>query len=280
VKGGLNNNNMKVLTTLMLAMLVMSVMSPMALAEDVDAVLIAADTTEEVELEDAGITPDSPFYGLDNAMDRLRLALTFNKEKKAEKALMISEERLAEVKAMIEANKTELAEKAQERHDLMIARAEAAAGEIEADGNEAKAELALLATERVQNRIEAHNEKVIAVKARILARQGDKMTEEQIAHIEEVFGKIQKRMESAEENSAQRQETIRARYKALSGMSDSEIEKALEQKRENIRTRVQEADDDENNEDEVETESEGDVSQDEAEDSGSQAQAGQNSDEE
>ena len=86
----------KIIVVFVLAMFLMTAVVPMVLAQD--------DSTEdeETEVPAPGITPDSPLYGLDNAMDRLRLALTFDKAKRAERALKISEERLAEVKAMIE----------------------------------------------------------------------------------------------------------------------------------------------------------------------------------
>lgn len=48
----------------------------------------------------AGVLPDSPFYGLDLAWERLVLALTFNSEKKAVFGLLIAQERLSEIKIM------------------------------------------------------------------------------------------------------------------------------------------------------------------------------------
>src|SRR3989344_117028 len=45
----------------------------------------------------AGLTPKSPFYFLDTLFERINLAFTFNPEKKATKALLFAEERLAEV---------------------------------------------------------------------------------------------------------------------------------------------------------------------------------------
>ena len=44
----------------------------------------------------AGLTPNSPFYFLDTLFERVSLAFTFNPEKKATKALLFAEERLAE----------------------------------------------------------------------------------------------------------------------------------------------------------------------------------------
>ena len=83
-----------------------------------------ANDATSVQLEDAvddgGITPDSVFYGLDNAWERVSLAFTFNKEKKAEKELKYARERLKEVKLMVEENKLDAAQKAEEKHTRLI----------------------------------------------------------------------------------------------------------------------------------------------------------------
>jgi len=60
---------------------------------------------QEEELPDPGITPDSPFYFLDNLGKKLGLMFTFGDEAKAQKALGYAEERLAEANAMALKNK-------------------------------------------------------------------------------------------------------------------------------------------------------------------------------
>ncbi len=64
-------------------------------------------TAQEVDLPSAGITPDSPLYRLDKAIERISLAITFNKAEKADKRLQIASERLAELKEMTLKGKTE-----------------------------------------------------------------------------------------------------------------------------------------------------------------------------
>lgn len=73
--------------------------------------------------EGVGITPDSPLYGLEKAFKRISLALTFNQQKKAEKELKYSRERLREMRLMIERKKVEAAEKALEGHEELLERA-------------------------------------------------------------------------------------------------------------------------------------------------------------
>ena len=190
----------------------------------------AQDVVEEgVELEEAGTTPDSPLYGLDNAMDRIRLAFTFNRERKAERAMLMAEERLAEADAMITANQTAFAERAQERHDFFVQKAEEALADIESDGEEAVAENALRIITRIQNRIEAHQEKVEAVHTRILERQSETMTDEQLEHLEEVFANIKERANNAEAQVSQRKENVKTKYKVLTEKSDEEVEEVLDE---------------------------------------------------
>ncbi len=67
--------------------------------------------------ENIGITPDKPFlYGIDRALDSVRLALTFNEDKKAELGLKIAEERLLEAKKMALENKTKYLDEAINRY--------------------------------------------------------------------------------------------------------------------------------------------------------------------
>ncbi len=67
---------------------------------------------QEEELPDPGITPDSPFYFLDNWGKQIGLAFAFGPEAKAKKALEYAEERLAEAQAMAVKNRIREVEQA------------------------------------------------------------------------------------------------------------------------------------------------------------------------
>ena len=83
------------------------------------------DFIEEVDIDgDPGITPDSFLHGIDVALDKVSLALTFSKEGKAKKALEIAQERLLEVKAMGDRGDVNRVEKVQKLHDEFLAEAE------------------------------------------------------------------------------------------------------------------------------------------------------------
>lgn len=86
---------MKKLLSVLIAVLLMM---PLVAAQD-----------EEVK---AGILPSSFLWGIDRAIEKIQLLLTFDVASKAERRLLIAEERLAEVKAMIEQNRLDHAEEA------------------------------------------------------------------------------------------------------------------------------------------------------------------------
>lgn len=79
--------------------------------------LALAQPPEEV---DPGITPDSPLWGLDVALDRITYLISLNK---TATGLRIAKERIAENKKMIREKKPEQAKKAMERAKAMMEKA-------------------------------------------------------------------------------------------------------------------------------------------------------------
>lgn len=73
----------------------------------------------------AGINPDSALYGLDVALDNIRHLLAANTDAKAKVGLEIAEERLAEVREMIQKNKLKEAKRANHEHEKAMARVKA-----------------------------------------------------------------------------------------------------------------------------------------------------------
>lgn len=67
--------------------------------------------TTAVVAQGAGTTPDSIFYGLDRALEQVRLAFTRNLEKRVDVNLGHAEERLAELQEMLDKGKTKYSEK-------------------------------------------------------------------------------------------------------------------------------------------------------------------------
>ena len=178
----------------------------------------------ETEIVDAGITPDSPFYGLERAMERLRLVFMRNKAKRALYKIQMAEERLAETEVMLEENNFEAAQEAEEAHDEIIAEAEQEAEEIETDEDESIAEGALGDIEKVQLGLLSHSERVALVHNRILERmQMNNVSEEKLVHVGEVFVRIQSKAQEMEQRVTEKRERVRTRYKVLSEKNESEL---------------------------------------------------------
>ncbi len=117
---------------------------------------------QEVELPDAGTTPDSFFYGLDRAFERISLALTFNKAAKAEKRLQIASERLAELKAMTDKGKPEYSDDLANEYDNNIKEANeiATTAMLLREDKSKLAELIALATSKHLSVLDRVKEKV------------------------------------------------------------------------------------------------------------------------
>src|SRR3989338_5702925 len=167
--------------------------------------------TDDATEDDAGVTPDSPLWGIERALERIDLALTLNKSKKAKKGLAHARERLAEVQLMIAAKKAQHAEKAQQAHDEDLAGVEEAVDDLESDGNSDVAEEALGEVSEIRENLASHAAKVAEVKDRILARQRAKMTPEQIAHLEKVFGKIKAKAAESEQKASAKREKVKGK---------------------------------------------------------------------
>ncbi len=183
--------------------------------EEVDEPIV--DLPEEV-VEEAGITPDSPLYGLERAMERISLKLTLGKSAKAKKGLAHAAERLAEVQAMIAAKKMGAAAEAQEEHDDIMDEvneeiADLGNGDI---GEELTAELELEAA------LEEHEEAVQAVNAVKLKAKGQ-LSEAQQAELNAVVASLQASAVKAKINVQAKKDKTKIKIKAESGLTDEQL---------------------------------------------------------
>jgi len=97
-------------------------------------------------LPSPGITPDSPLYFLDNWAEKIDLALTRNKEAKAKKQINISQEKLAEAKAMAEKGNAKAAEIASDKYGEMVSGASDVVAQAAQNGDDFAEELGELLT--------------------------------------------------------------------------------------------------------------------------------------
>lgn len=184
-------------------------------------------SAEELEIEDAGRVPGNAFYGLDQMFDNLRVSMTINQERKAEKALLVAEERLAEIEKLTEDGEIEKAEKARESYEKFIERSENAIKRIESNGDVNKSEEALRRVSRVQESLEAHHEKLKEIHLRIIEARGDNMTEEELAKIDEIFAALQEKSELIGQRTVNKLTNLETQHKVLADLSDEDLEELL-----------------------------------------------------
>ncbi len=106
-------------TKIIIGVLLITLMLPIAYAE------IASESNEEikdVETETLpGVNPDSPFYWIDRAIEKLQITFASDSVKKAELRMKFAKERRAEFKAMAEKGKLDKAEAALDDYDNELA---------------------------------------------------------------------------------------------------------------------------------------------------------------
>ncbi len=161
--------------------------------------------------------------------DRMKFALTFNKEKKVDLALELAEKKLAHIEAL-EGTDPEAAEKAMERYETLLIQAEKYAARLE----EAKAKNpneSLSGIEKMvkaQDRIEMHRERAEAMHLRALEHlEEENASEEKIARFEEFYARGLERIDDAEERMLQKQENAKVKYRAISGENETEIQNRI-----------------------------------------------------
>lgn len=141
------------------------------------------------ELPDAGIGPDSPFWGMDVAFDKLRYRFIMNKQERAKIKLEITGERLAEMKEMAEQNKTREMDKAQEAHQEMLNELQDDVDELENGNNTEENNIT-----GIQRGMQNHIRALEKVMARIQAKENIPA-----ATKEKLLNKFQNQIENANE---------------------------------------------------------------------------------
>ena len=119
--------------------------------------IMAIPASAQDELPDPGISPDNFFYPTDVFLDDLSIALSFGEEAKIDKQFEVAEERLAEAQAMIQANKTECAEKALENHNALMEQVRSRINSTNGANETLKLQL------QIEERLRIHEGKIVDV---------------------------------------------------------------------------------------------------------------------
>ncbi len=188
--------------------------------------VIADEDSEEIEI------PEARGVGFfEDVFDRVGFAFMFNRERKIERALELAEKRLAEIEAFAEED-PERAQRAQERYDAFVAKAEEVLEKIEAqksnDENRSIEDIEKMA--RIQNKFERHREHADEIHIRALERfRENNASDEKIERFEGFYERALNRSDRMETRILQKREDIIERHKVLAGKSDEELEEILEE---------------------------------------------------
>lgn len=187
----------------------------------------------EVELdenvaEEAGITPDSPLYGLERAIERISLALTLGKSAKAKKGLAHARERLMEVQAMIAAKRMEKAGIAQEAYEETMEEVEENIAEL-GDGD---------AVEELQDGVEiedalAENEELVQATNNLKLKVKG-LSDEQEAQLAQIVSSLEESTSKAKVQVQVKKNKTKIKIKAQGEMTDEEVAQIETQVREAV----------------------------------------------
>lgn len=201
----------------------------------------------QVVLQNAGLTPESPFYFLDKFGEALRTFFTFNPEGKARLQITFAAERIAEIKVILETKGIEAPglKIAQSRLQAHLASATAVLDSEKAKGNDVSklaSELddkfegpksGLNETFKAQERVFENQEDILKAKIRDARRAGDTAQAEalakQLAEVKtqkELFEQEEDDQEEALEKEEERiKEQMEAKAKAEKKIRKAEREK-------------------------------------------------------
>lgn len=207
----MEGENMKQ-TVLVFLLLLLVAFTPTAFAQT----SIDAEANAEVNAE-AGVTPDSALYGLDLAMEKIRLALTFNMQKRAELSLKMAKERMQEARLMVAERKNAAFGKAKAEHKAAVESARTSWAAAEKTDAEAVVEF----------EEEAEMQEYIATEAEMEAQ----------AEFKAEFNEMKEEARRVKQKAKEERETFRAEMKER-GMAEADINAAFESAQANVGVNV------------------------------------------
>ncbi len=177
------------------------------------------------------VVPEAKKIGFfEDRMDRIRLAFTFNKETKIERALVMAEKRLAEAEVLIDED-SEAYDRVQARYNELVAKAEEILEGIESgaeDENSSVENMEKIA--RIQNRFEKHRDQADEIYTRARERfEENNASEEKLARFEGFHERAFNRSYVMEEHIIEKKDNAVLKHKVLSEMGDEELEELLEE---------------------------------------------------
>ncbi len=186
----------------------------------------AQEVTSEEAKAIAGTTPDSVFYGIDVAFDRLSLFLRFDDESKAKKGLQIAGERLFEAKVMIDEEKVEAAQRAEAEHEDALSRVRVSVESLRRANSTEEIRDIL----EIRKELQAHERNVERVNddLKIKIRTEGRLTEEQKARLNSLLDSVSDGARKLQVEIRNKEGMTKIKIKQETGKTEVEIEKEID----------------------------------------------------
>ncbi|MBL7055817.1 hypothetical protein ISS07_02810 [Candidatus Woesearchaeota archaeon] len=175
---------------------------------------------------DPGVTPDSFLWGLDKALEQLNLLLTFDEGKKAKKGLEIAQERLLEVKSMVDENKLDAAVKAKDEHGKTLMKVKQSIKEIEEDDSTEEIEEVI----EIERELEEHDEDVEETfgELKVKIKVEGEITQQQADLIDSILSSLKGQTGEVEIEIKNKKDKTKIKIEQETGKSEEEIEIEIE----------------------------------------------------
>jgi len=193
--------------------------------------------TEELP-EDPGITPDSALWGIDRALEKIALALTFDNSAKAQKGLRHAHERLLEVKAMIEEDKLDDAAKAELAHEKTIVKVRVRIDSLKEGDEDDIGDIT-----KLENSLDSQEAELDDIRLKVKIKIEGQLTEEQRAKLFAFLESISGNIDELKLEIENKQERTKIKIKEKTGKSEIEIEDSLGKIREKRKVKADVFDD-------------------------------------
>lgn len=173
------------------------------------------------------VTPDSFLWGLDKAFDQITLLLTAGDVNKAKKGLEIAEERLAEIKEMIEENKLEAAEKAQEAHGQTLGKVKEKIKGIEEDDSLEEIEHVI----EIEKELEEHDEGVEQTfgELKVKIEVKGELSQSQKVLVDSILNNLKDQIVEIEIEIENKKNKTKIKIKQETGRDGEEVEKEIKE---------------------------------------------------
>ncbi len=163
----------------------------------------------------AGITPDSPLWGIDTAFENIDLALTFDNEVKVRKRLEIARERLLEAQLMAERSNVDAVERAQRIHERQLAAVRNTLRLLE--GVNATQELR--ANVEFEQELERQNREATKLEIRVRGN----LSQEQVDKLLALFESFKNESDEARLEVRQERDRIRIKLRTMDALTEDEV---------------------------------------------------------